>query len=840
MPALSPENLADPSSSDEILDAFLTFLETTGTTPYDHQEEAILELFAGNNVILNTPTGSGKSLVALALQFRAICQKRRSYYTVPIKALANEKFLSLCNTFGPENVGMITGDATVNPSAPVICCTAEILANLALRDGAASLVDDVIMDEFHYYSDHERGVAWQIPLLTLPRARFLLMSATIGDTEFFQQEITALTGIPTVLVKSEDRPVPLEFDYSTTALEEKIEELVTQNRAPIYLVHFSQLACAKTAQDLMSRNFCTKEEKEQIAEVLIDADFRSPYGKEIKKLLRHGLGIHHAGLLPKYRTLVEKLAQRGLLKVICGTDTLGVGVNVPIRTVVFTQLFKYGGQSTKTLAVRDFKQIAGRAGRRGFDDIGYVVAQAPPHTIDNIKAEAKAAAKGGKAKAMKKKAPEKGFVNWDENTFRKLIDSPSEKLSSAFLMRHGMLLNVLSRKDEDGCDALRKIIRDSHEPPSKKTALRKRAFELFRGLVEGNILTIIPKNERTTPAKIKLNIDLQEDFTLNQALATYLIEAIPQLDATEPAYPLNVISLAEAIVEDPSQIIRKQVDKAKDKLVAEMKADGVEYDARMDALEQVEYPKPGKEFIYATYNEFVLKNPWAKEASVRPKSIAREMFEDYSSFEDYIKTYGLEKSEAILLRHLSEVYKILAQTVPTALKTEELEEAEMFFGEMLRTTDSSIIDEWEKLKNPTSNIHNPKPTIKPQAYTRNKTALTKSTRTAILNFIKLLSQNNPTQALQEIPSSTLTPADLTVFLNDFQETHGLLRLDPEARNQKHTTIEEIPEKKIWLIHQTLIDQEDLNDHTATFELDLEESDKTSAPALSLISIELTS
>lgn len=838
MPALSPENLVDPSSSDEILDAFLTYLETTGTTPYDHQEEAILELFAGNNVILNTPTGSGKSLVALALQFRAICQKRRSYYTVPIKALANEKFLSLCNTFGPENVGMITGDATVNPSAPVICCTAEILANLALRDGAASPVDDVIMDEFHYYSDHERGVAWQLPLLTLPNVRFLLMSATIGDTEFFQQEITNLTGTTTVLVKSEDRPVPLEFDYSTIALEEKIEELVTANRAPIYLVHFSQLACAKTAQDLMSRNFCSKEEKEQIAELLVDADFRSPYGKEIKKLLRHGLGIHHAGLLPKYRTLVEKLAQKGLLKVICGTDTLGVGVNVPIRTVVFTQLFKYGGQSTKTLAVRDFKQIAGRAGRRGFDDIGYVVAQAPPHVIDNIKAEAKAAAKGGKSKAVKKKPPERGFVNWDENTFRKLIDSPSEKLSSSFVMRHGMLLNVLSRRDEDGCEALRKIIRDSHETPSKKAALRKRAFELFRGLVEGNILTIIPKDDRTTPAKIKLNIDLQEDFTLNQALATYLIEAIPQLDREDPAYPLNVISLAEAIVEDPSQVIRKQVDKAKDKLVAQMKADGVEYDARMDALEQVEHPKPGKEFIYATYNEFVLTNPWAKEASVRPKSIAREMFEDYSSFEDYIKTYGLEKSEAILLRHLSEVYKILAQTVPPALKTEELEEAENFFGEILRTTDSSIIDEWEKLRNPDfTPEEKPAAEKKPIPFTRNKSALTQATRTTILNFIKLLSQNNPTQALQEIPSSDLTPADLTTFLNQFYETQGLIRLDPEARNKKHTTIEEIPEKKIWIIHQTLIDQEDLNDHTATFELDLVESDTASKPALTLISIQ---
>ena len=409
MPALDPSSISDPNSNDEVLDAFLNYVIGTGIEPYSHQETAILELFDGNNVILNTPTGSGKSLVALAVQFRAVCQDRRSFYTVPIKALANEKFLSLCKIFGPEMVGMITGDATVNPDAPVICCTAEILSNLALREGSKAAVDDVIMDEFHYYSDHGRGVAWQVPLLTLPQSQFLLMSATLGDTSFFEKELSNLTGLQTVLVRSDDRPVPIEFEYSTTPLEEKIQELVEADRAPIYLVHFTQLSCAQTAQNLMSRNFSSREEKNTINEELIDADFRSPYGKEVKKLLRHGLGIHHAGLLPKYRVTVEKLAQKGLLKVICGTDTLGVGINVPIRTVVFTQLFKYGGQETNTLAVRDFKQIAGRAGRRGFDDVGYVVAQAPEHVIENIKAEKKAADKGKKSRAVKRPPPRKGF-----------------------------------------------------------------------------------------------------------------------------------------------------------------------------------------------------------------------------------------------------------------------------------------------------------------------------------------------------------------------------------------------------------------------------------------------
>jgi hypothetical protein len=825
---LNPAQITDVSSSAAILDTFLEYLIESGIEPYDHQEEAILELYEGKNVILNTPTGSGKSLVALALHFRAICQGRRSFYTVPIKALANEKFLSLCQTFGPENVGMITGDATVNAAAPVICCTAEILSNMALREGSRARVDEVIMDEFHYYSDHERGVAWQIPLLTLPQARFLLMSATLGETEFFQKEITALTGAETVLVKSENRPVPLDFSYSTTALEDQVEELVEAKKAPIYLVHFTQLACARTAQNLMSRNFCSKEEKAGIAEVLKDADFKSPYGKEMKKLLRHGLGIHHAGLLPKYRVLVEKLAQRGLLKVICGTDTLGVGVNVPIRTVLFTQLYKYGGQSTKILAVRDFRQICGRAGRRGFDDIGYVVAQAPEYVIDNLKTDAKAAAKGKKSKGQKKRPPEKGFVNWDEKTFEKLQTAPPEKLVSSFNIRHGTLLNVLSREHEDGCLELRRIIEASHETPVRKKALRQQAFTLFRGLVEGNILTIIPKEERMGPAKIALNVELQDDFTMNQALGLYLIETIPKLDREAPDYVMNMLSLIEAILEDPTAVIRKQVDKIKTALVAQMKEDGVEYDDRMEALDEVEHPKPGKDFIYNTYNEFVLTNPWAKEAGVRPKSIVREMFEDWSSFDDYVKNYGLERSEAVLLRHLSEVYKVLVQTVPPALKTEEVEEAESFLEGMVREVDSSLIDEWEKLRNPDGEeVDVAKALVKEVPFTRRKAEFLRATRRAVFDFVKELSRENYEAAAELVGGK---PLEIREMMAGYFEEHGNLRMDPEARSTKYLRIEGDR------YEQTLIDDEGLNDWSAVFEVDRGKSDEGNRVVFNLVGL----
>ncbi len=838
MPVLDPSLPADPSSGDAILSVFLDYLIESGVDPYDHQEQAILDLYEGRNVILNTPTGSGKSLVALALQFRAICLGRRSYYTVPIKALANEKFLSLCRVFGPERVGMITGDATVNPAAPVICCTAEILANLALREGGRARVDDVIMDEFHYYSDAARGFAWQIPLLTLPQARFLLMSATLGETSFFEEALTRLTGAPTSLVKSEQRPVPLEYEYSETPLEEKAAELVDAGRAPVYLVHFTQLACAHTAQNLLSSNFCTREEKQGIAEILHDANFRSPYGKEIARLLRHGIGIHHAGLLPKYRILVEKLAQRGLLKVICGTDTLGVGVNVPIRTVLFTQLFKYDGSSTKTLAVRDFRQICGRAGRRGFDDIGYVVCQAPEHVIENLRLERKAA-KSGKKGFVKRKPPETGFVHWDEKSFRRLIDSPPEKLVSSLQVHHSMLLNVLGRRDEDGCRALRRIIDDSHEPPAKKKALKRRAFQLFRGLVGGGILRIIPRGERRGPAKVELHMDLQEDFSMNQALGLYLIDAIPQLDRESPDYALNVLSLIESILEDPAVILRRQVDLLKGELLARLKDEGVAYEERMERLEEVEWPKPGRDFIYDTYNTFVAARPWMKEASVRPKSIAREMFEHWQSFEDYVKTYGLERSEAVLLRHLSEVYKVLSQTVPPAMKTEELADAEAYFEDILRTVDSSLLDEWEKLRNPDYVPEEEKPAAERRAvpFTRNRPAFTRALRNAVFTLVKAFSAEDSAAILEQIEAQDphgepWTRGRIEALLDDYFATRERVRLDPEARAAKHTHLSEAAPRR-WTCEQVLVDPGDLNDWSLRLLVDLDRSDADQRPVLVL-------
>jgi len=826
--------------NDILLDRFLDYAAGQRLQLYPAQESAILELFEEKNVILNTPTGSGKSLVATALHFQAIAKGKRSIYTCPIKALVNEKFMALCREFGPDNVGLSTGDASVNRDAPILCCTAEILANIALREGAAANVQDVVMDEFHYYADRERGVAWQVPLLTLPQARFLLMSATLGDTTFFVEELTRLTGRPTVAVTSTDRPVPLEHAFSELPLAKTLETLVADGKAPVYVVHFTQLEAAQSAQDFTSINVCSRDEKTAIANTLEGFKFTSPYGPEIKKWLRHGIGLHHAGLLPKYRVLVEQLAQKGLLKVICGTDTLGVGINVPIRTVLFTRLCKYDGQKTGILSARDFHQIGGRAGRKGFDDKGWVVAQAPEHVIENLKLAEKTARDG--KKTVKRQPPEKNFVNWDKNTFARLIAAPPERLTSRFQVTHGMLLNVLSRKG-DGCAAMQKLIRDSHETPKAKKAHIQRAWQLFRSLIDRKIVEFIPKTE--DGSYLRVNVDLQEDFSMDQVLSLYLLDTIPLMDPQAPDFALVLLTLVESILEDPDIILRKQLDKVKDRKMAEMKMEGIEYDQRMEELEKLEHPKPNREFVYSTFNAFAARHPWVGQENIRPKSIVREMFEEFRSFSDYIKLYELQRAEGVLLRHLNSVFKVLAQTVPDAAKNDQVREMELYLATMIRQVDSSLLDEWEKMRDPnyrpgaTKEIRPPGADEAAADITRDVKTFTAAIRNRIFTFLRGLVIGDYEQAIANLNS----PADpegqpwsairLQPLMDAYHVDHDHLCLDPNARNARHTYVTPAEDKKSWRVQQMLVDPEGDNDWVAEFVVDLAESRALGEPFLRL-------
>src|SRR4051794_17458847 len=673
---------ADP---DELFTSFAAWAEAGGTPLYPAQEEALIELVSGANVVLATPTGSGKSLVATGAQYAALAAGRRSYYTAPIKALVSEKFFALCGVFGAANVGMLTGDASVNAGAPIIACTAEVLANIALREGgrADSLGQSlVVMDEFHFYGDPDRGWAWQVPLLELPTAQFLLMSATLGDVTFLREDLTRRTGRPTALVASAERPVPLHHYYATTPMHETIQELLDTRQAPIYVVHFTQASALERAQALMSVNVCTKEEKAAIAEMIGGFRFSSSFGATLSRLVRHGIGVHHAGMLPKYRRLVEQLAQAGLLKVICGTDTLGVGINVPIRTVVFSALSKYDGTRMRLLNAREFHQIAGRAGRAGYDTAGTVVVQAPEHEVENLKQFAKVADDPKKRrKLVRRKAPE-GMVPWSKATMERLVDAEPEQLTSHFQVSTGMILNVVARPG-DPFAAMRHLLTDNHEPRRRQLRLIREAIGIARSLLQAGVLVRLDAPE-PDGRRYRLTVDLPPDFALNQELSTFALAAIELLDAESDTYPVDVVSVIEATLDDPRQILAAQLNKAKAEAVAQMKAEGIEYEERMELLEEISYPQPLAELLGHAFDVYRRSNPWAADAHLSPKSVAREMWERAMTFREFVSTYGLTRSEGAVLRYLSDAFKALRSGVPASARTDEVTDLVEWLGEQVR------------------------------------------------------------------------------------------------------------------------------------------------------------
>src|SRR5690625_1518950 len=682
-------------SEEDLIDSFTTWAESRGLELYPHQEEALWEIVTDSHVIASTPTGSGKSMIAVAAHAVALARGQRSVYTAPLKALVSEKFVDRVEIFGAENVGMLTGDSAINPGAPIICCTAEVLANQALREGEETPYHWVIMDEFHFYADPQRGWAWQVPLLQMPNSRFVLLSATLGDVTKFVEDLRRRTGASVAVIDSAERPVPLSFFYVIQPLQEVLKELVETHRAPVYVVHFTQAAAVEQAQALTSMALATRAERDAIAAEIGGFSFSRGFGQTLSRLLRHGIGVHHAGMLPRYRRLVETLTQEGLLKVVCGTDTLGVGINVPIRTVVFSGLSKFDGVRQRRLHVREFQQIAGRAGRAGFDTVGTVVAQAPEHEIENHKAITKAGDDPKKRRKVVRKKPPEGFVSWGEGTYEKLVASEPEPLRSRMRVSHSMLLNVIARPG-DAFEAMRHLLRDNDEDHRTQNRLIREAIGMYRALVTGGVV-----EELDTPdadgRRVRLTVDLQEDFALNQPLSPFAVAALDVLDPEEPTYALDVVSVFESTLEDPRPVISAQRSAARGEAVAEMKAEGIEYEERMELLEEVEHPQPLRDLLEAAYEHYRTGHPWIADHALRPKTVVRDMYERAMTFGEYIAFYRLARSEGLVLRYLSDAYKTLLHSVPESVRTDEIAEITEWLGELVRKTENSLYDVWEWL-----------------------------------------------------------------------------------------------------------------------------------------------
>jgi hypothetical protein len=684
------------------------------------------------------------------------------------------------------------------------------------------------------------------------------MSATLGDVGWLATDLTRRTGRETASVTGVERPVPLHYHYETTPIHETIEELLSTGQAPVYIVHFSQAAAVERAQALAGAGIASRQQRDLIADAIGGFRFTTSFGKTLSRLLRLGIGVHHAGMLPKYRRLVEQLAQNGLLRVICGTDTLGVGINVPIRTVLLTALTKYDGTRMRQLSAREFHQIAGRAGRAGFDTAGTVVAQAPEHETENARLVRKAGDDPVKLKRIvRKKAPE-GFVSWGEPSFQRLIAAEPETLTSSMKITAAMLINVIGRGGDVFANVHR-LVFDNHEPWRRQLALARRALAIYRTLRTAEVVTQSPTGE------IRLTLDLQPNFALNQPLSPFALavfELIGVGSATDTApenesierggltghHALDLISVLEATLDDPRPVTSQQQFLARGEAVAAMKAEGIEYDARMELLESITHPQPLRAFLDAAFETYSATQAWVTDFELHPKSVVRDMYERAMTFGDYINYYKLARSEGLVLRYLSDAYRAARQTIPDEAKTEDLLDLIEWLGELVRQVDSSLLDEWDELVNPstgsgtgatgsgTGATGSAVPVVPPAppGVTTNARAFRVLVRNELFRRVQLAALEKWDE-LGELDAASGFDADRWAdSLDSYFAEYDSIGVDANARSSAMLQLTEGPGE--WLARQILADPDGDNDWAITARIDLAESNEQGVAVVRIVAV----
>ena len=799
---------ADP---DELEFAFLSACEDMNLEPYAAQEEGFEHICHGRSVLLCTPTGSGKSLVALCAHFVAMAKGQQSVYTAPTKALVNEKFFQLCGHFGSRNVGLITGDGAVNRDAPVLCCTAEIVANMALKQGADTPFSWVVMDEFHYMGDRARGMAWLVPLLELRGARFLMMSATIGGREELRARIEEQTGVQTALVESTRRPVPLKFTWRETPILDSIAEAETQGITPAYVVCFSKRAAWDLAV-LLAQRTSGGDRRKEIREVLDGRQvrFAGSSGKELRRCLIQGVAPHHGGMLPRYRRLVEQMVVQGYVSVVCGTDTLGVGVNMPIRAVLFTQLYKYDGSNSRHLQAREFLQIAGRAGRKGFDDVGHVWAQAPEHLMVNRLERAKAQA-AGKLKKYRAKPPPREFRGWGEEHFTGIRKRRPGPLRVPFRITAELILSVLGRPDAD-VETLREFV--------AKAKLSDTLTEQARSDIDELIEQLQPDHLQPTEADGVTRwtvVGAQDGRSMERALGRFLGDALVYLDAADPEFPLRVLSLVECILDDPRAILDAQMRAERDRLYGALRRarrEDPEAEARLEQeIEELTHVQPEKDFIDVRWMRWAETNPWYRSSPPRPKSVLRALFESGAVFDEYVSEFGLVNEEGRLLYYLSDAFRVLTREVPQwVAQDERIADIIEWLDLLVHTVDSSLVHEWERFEDPdaVAVVLASEPPPPPDITTR-PAAFRRLVRNAAFRWLQDL-------ARQSMPSPAEVPvAEVREAMTAYFAEHDWLPLGMDARGPQYFFFEGD------VVRQTLADPADDRDWIAEGRVEWEAS-----------------
>jgi superfamily II RNA helicase len=822
--------LLPPAGSDpaDVLDAFSEWAARGGRPLYQHQDEAAFALAAGDHVVLATPTGSGKSLVAIAGVLLARNEGRRSVWTAPIKALVAEKFFDLVELLGAANVGLATGDAAINVDAPVLVCTAEVLANHALTTGAGSDFTFACLDEFHYYGDPDRGWAWQVPLLELTNCQMLLASATLGDMSTITHDLIERSARPVTEVTSVDRPTPLYHQWRMTAVADSVREAVRDGISPVYVVHSTQAAAIERAQGLVNLNVTTRPQRDAIAAAMAAVTMGRGFGDTLNRLVRNGVGVHHAGMLPRYRRLVERLAGQGLLPVICGTDTLGVGVNIPIRTVLMTALTKFDGTRVRRFSIREFQQLAGRAGRPGFDPDGHVWVQAPDHVIDNARAMTRAGDDPKARRKATKARPPANFVAYDEATMERLVTGRPEPLVSRFRVSADLVASVLSRPD--GPVALKHLLRTNHDPAPRRRQHRRRAIAVYRSLEAAGVAER-RRDERGRCLGVQVGSlvageDARTALRFSSPLMPFAIEVIATLDRDDPAYVLDVASVVESVLDDPRQILHAQQNAARGAEVARLKGEGVPYDERMELLESVTWPRPLAELLEVCHSTYRERHPWVTDEP-SPKSILREMLEGGDTFATFVQRYRLERSEGLVLRYLTDAWRTLDRSLPDDVYSTQLEDVVEWLGQLIRATDATLLDEWTLLAG--APVHDHLAPEFPDALRQwPPRAWHTAVRTAAFRWVELLATRSY-GALAD--RSGWSEERLATVMAPYWAEYDNIGTDSEARSAAHFALREEADR--WIVTQQLADPAGDGEWRFVAVVDLEAARAEGAPTLRL-------
>ena len=678
------------------------------------------------------------------------------------------------------------------------------------------------------------------------------MASPVVEAEGRQER----TGRIVDCVTDAPRPVPLAYEYVDTALEGTVELALRRDEAPLYIVHFSQDAALATAQSLANFGIATKEQREAVKEAAKGTRFTTAFGKILKRLISNGVGVHHAGMLPRYRLLVERLAQQGLLPVICGTDTLGVGINVPIHTVVLTALTKFDGYKMRRLRAREFHQIAGRAGRAGFDTEGMVIAEAPEYEIENAKLIAKAGDDPKKLRKLKKKKPPEGFVTWNKQTFERLCEAVPETLKPRLRITNSMVLSMVERGG-DARARVSELIEASLQTPEEKLKLEARASEIFATLIDTGVVvreevpgdadapsdTDAPGGAGTSSGadastdaaprvEYSLTVDLPEDFALDQPLSPFLLAALELLDPESETYTFDLISMVEATLEDPKQVLRAQERQARDAAMAAMKADGVEYEERLERLQDITYPKPLEDLLDAAFAQYCTKVPWAADYELSPKSVLRDMLESAADFKGYIQKLGIARSEGILLRYLAEAFRSLDRTVPLEKRNDQLNDIISWLGFVVRSVDSSLVDEWAAAGE--DSAFDAAPPSGADVVVADRRGMTLLVRNALFRRVSLAARERADELGELDEAWGMGELRWRRALEAFFEAHEELLVDGDARSTAFFTIDESDELKpaaegghVWHVHQIFHDSDGDHDFGIMADVDLDATQEES-------------